>query len=141
MNGTVPIVYRANLGKRFGATVVDYLVYFIVYFWYLYAFGEKSAIGKMEVHGLMAIPVLLWWWVWIPGSEGLVGRTLGHWLFDLEVRSIDGTSPSISQTIKRRLLDLFDFFFFFGIVSYLCVPRRKRNNDSATFGQERGLWI
>jgi uncharacterized RDD family membrane protein YckC len=63
-------------------------------------------------------------------SEIFTDRTLGKWLFGLQVVTVEGTKPSFLQIITRNLLRVLDLLWF-PLVLVVISPLRQRSADIA----------
>ncbi len=56
---------------RIIATLIDYGIYFTMFFLYCYTFGTKNQDGAMEVNGLLALPIFIFWFLYFVVTEKL----------------------------------------------------------------------
>jgi len=122
----------ASISRRFVSHLFDWFVYFGFAYGYLAIFGSPNQEGALQVEGLLALPVLAAWWIYFAVPEALVGRTLGKWLFDLQVKRISGDEVHAGQAFKRRLCDILDFALSLGFVAFFMakrLPLRQRLGD------------
>ena len=63
--------------------------------------------------------------------EWLAGATLGKWLFRIRVTSLEGQDITLTQSLKRNLLRLVDFFPFYltGFLLVALTPSHQRLGD------------
>jgi len=76
--------------------------------------GQPTDDGSVQVSGLPALLVPVFWVCYFPLMEALFGATLGKLLVDLRVESIAGgrrDTATFTQAFKRHLLDAVDFSF------------------------------
>jgi uncharacterized RDD family membrane protein YckC len=116
----------ASIGRRFSAHAFDWLSYLAFFCSYLLLFGSLTAEGVLQVQGLRALPLIAGWWLIFAAPEAAFGRTLGKWLFDIQVRQENGEPVTTSLAFKRRLCDVVDFVFSFGIVAAVMSDSRRR---------------
>lgn len=102
---------------RFGAWVFDYAVVFAFTWWYVVTMGEPNDTGGYSVSGFAALVVPAFWFGWFVVPEGLWGATLGKRILGLTVVKTSGSSLGVTSALGRRLCDLVDFSFTFGIVA------------------------
>lgn len=127
MTGVKPqFKFKTNLKKRIFATVLDYGLFFLASNVYLLAFGEDNGQGGQSVSGLLALPVLLAWFIYFIAIESLSGATLGHQGFNLRVLTIDRKPIGFRQALKRHLLDPIDILFY-GIPGIIAVKNSERH--------------
>jgi uncharacterized RDD family membrane protein YckC len=131
-----PIFILASKTKRFFALVIDYIIYFIVFFFIAQSYGEKyvsedGAVGY-HVNGIPALMYMLFWFIIIPILEGLIGQTLGKMIFNIKVLKQDETKISVGNAIVRHLFDIIDYLPFLGIVGLIVSSKnnlRQRVGD------------
>lgn len=122
------IATKPNLKKRIYAGLIDYSVVFGIMFILFYFFGEGNDEGGYSLRGLPALGLMLFWFLWIIGVEQFFGATLGNYLQNLKVISIndDQTDLTFGQSLKRHLIDMVDFWPF-GILGVLFIKNTKYN--------------
>lgn len=67
---------KKNIGKRFVAGLIDYVLLYSLIFAYLYSFGESNDEGGVSVTGIAAIVPFIMWFVIIVLTEVFYGATL-----------------------------------------------------------------
>ena len=112
---------QANLSNRITATLVDYILFYVLTFAYLYAFGEPTEEGGYAVSGIKALPPMIFWVLYFPLIESLTGQTLGHKIAGLKVISQSGKPITFIQSFKRRILDPIDFIGTIGIAAIISI--------------------
>ena len=55
------VEYKKYIKLRIVATLIDYSIYVIVFWLYVYCLGTKKNSGEMEVQGLLALPLFIFW--------------------------------------------------------------------------------
>jgi len=113
---------------RLIATLIDYGIYFFLYFVYLYSVGHKNEAGEMEVDNLQALPLTLLWLFYFIGTEAINQATPGHDICRLIVIKSNGERITLYDAFKRRILDAFDI----GVPALICVyktPKHQRLGD------------
>jgi uncharacterized RDD family membrane protein YckC len=123
---------KPNIIKRSLATIIDYTILFVSLFVISKYFGKPLPNGGYKLNGLLNYIVILFWPLYIIGTEIKFGATPGHRLFRLKILSINSNSLSISQVIKRRLCDIFDILWLLGLIAFLCAitsPYNQRLGD------------
>jgi uncharacterized RDD family membrane protein YckC len=112
---------KPQTGRRVLATIIDYAVVFAFTFWYTMTFGTLNDKGGYTVSGFSVWGLVLFWGLWIVGTEGFCGQTLGHALVGLKVVSLDGSPISLGQSLKRRLCDAVEVSWCFGLLALILV--------------------
>jgi len=127
--------YQKNdklLAFRCYAALLDYIVYFTLFYGYLYLFGHVESGGRLEVNGIGHLFILFSiWMIVFPYMESKFGYTLGKGLFDLKVVYEDKKEYPFMCSLKRHVLDIIDFPFF-GAIGILLIkfgPEHKRVGD------------
>jgi len=108
------------------ATILDYGLLFSITFLWMMKYGEPNAEGGYTVTGIYALPPIIFWYVMLPGAEALFSKTLGHWLVGLKVVEVSGMKAGFIQTLKRRLADIVDLFFW-GIPAIISIRNSSHN--------------
>ncbi|SFW39662.1 RDD family protein [Cellulophaga fucicola] len=124
--------YESNTGLRIVATLIDYILIFCFTIVYIYQFGEPSEDGGFKVSGLKGLVPFLFWFLYLPICEWKFCSTLGHWTVGLKIISENGEELTIGQTIKRRLSDIIDINWCFGLVAFVVVKstdKKQRIGD------------
>lgn len=117
----------ARVRKRIFAALIDYVIYFVMFGFYTFSFGEENESGGYTVEGMMTLPLLLIWVIYFPVIEGLFGQTFGKKLLGIRVTTIRGKDIGIGTSMLRHLLDFIDFSFA-GLVGVI-VMKSSRNNQ------------
>ena len=122
------ITTEPNIGKRILAGLIDYSIIGIFYVAYIYAFGEPNNSGGYTVHGLMVLPVLIFWGIFTIGLEQWFGATLGNQIVGLKPLSINGINRDLSfgQSTKRHLLDPLDMSML-GLIGIIVIQKTEKN--------------
>lgn len=118
---------ESSTGKRVLATIIDYVVVFAFFFWYVMTFGSPNEEGGNTVTGWLALVPVLFWALWIIGTESYCGQTLGHALVGLKVVSNDGSDITFRQSLKRRLCDAIEISWCFGLIAFFIVKGNERH--------------
>jgi len=117
---------KPYLTKRIIATIIDYGLFYMFLLIYIGFFGHDSGDGGQQVSGSMTFPIILVWFIYFVLSEIIFSATLGHQLFELEVRQTDGSKIYFTQAIKRRILDPIDIFMW-GIPAIIAIKNTDQN--------------
>ncbi len=117
-----------NIGKRILAGFVDYLIIYVFFFIYIYAFGEPNDEGGYSVNGLPALVPIIFWGIMTIGLEIGLGATLGNSLAGLKAIPLSGTNRKLTfgESFKRHLLDPIDMFLF-GFVGIVTIKNTEKN--------------
>ena len=78
---------KKNIGRRFVAGFIDYVLLYSLIFAYLYSFGEQNNEGGYSVTGIAAIVPFVLWFAIIVLTEVFYGATLGNSLMNLKPKS------------------------------------------------------
>lgn len=121
----------APLGIRVLAALLDSVLVFLVVFLIIWQWGTETAEGERSLTGIPALFLMLGivaFWV-VP--EWLLGSTLGKWACDLHVTTLSGGDISFSQSLRRNVLRMVDFFPFYltGFITASLTPKRQRLGD------------
>jgi len=119
---------KKNIGKRFVAGLIDYVLLYSLIFAYLYSFGESNDDGGVSVTGIAAtIPFIIWFTI-IVLTEVFFGATLGNSIMNLKPKSLTSNNGELTfgQSIKRHLFDPVDMFPF-GIIGILTIKNSSKN--------------
>ena len=119
---------KPNIGKRILAGFIDYLIIYIFFFIYVYAFGEPNADGEYTVNGLPALVPIVFWGIMTIGLEIGFGATLGNSLAGLKAIPKSGINRKLTfwESFKRHLLDPIDMFFF-GLIGIVTIKNTDKN--------------
>ena len=115
------------IGKRAAATLIDYSIVFSFTIFYFYMAGKSDGQGKYTVSGWPVLGFPGFWFIYIVALENLLGGTLGHMAMKLKVVSQNGLNISFGQTLKRRLCDVLEISWCFGLVAYLLAANTRSN--------------
>ena len=114
------------------AAVIDYAVFWGLFFAYARYFGVETDEGfQLSGCGHM-LAVVAAWVVLVPLPEGIWGRTIGKWACDLRVAGLNNRRVTMGQAFTRRMLDPVDLLAFFGLVAYIVAkntPLHQRLGD------------
>lgn len=116
---------------RIIATLIDYGIFGILFFIYIYFFGHQNDSGEMEVNNLLTLPIFIAWFLYFVVSEGINQATPGHDICKLIVVKTSGEKIGIYDAFKRRVLDFIDIFIY-AIPALVCIyntPKSQRLGD------------
>lgn len=120
----------SKLTKRAVAAAFDYSVYLIVFVWLVKTYGVQDG-SNYTLNDPKGWLVFIFWFLYFPLMETVVGGTAGKLLQGLKVATLSGGRISLGQAVKRRLLDCVELFLF-GVVAIITVkttPRHQRVGD------------
>lgn len=104
------LITKPNLWKRIAATVLDYMIIYLVFLVYLEIFGTTETDGSKSVKNLLVLPLVFFWFVYFVIIEGLYGATFAHQALNLTVLKKNRTEIDIPEALRRHLLDPIDLF-------------------------------
>ena len=100
------------LMRRCYAALIDYIIFYALFFAYAYLFGEVYSYNSFVVNGFGNLFMVFCIWLFIfPFMESVIGFTLGKGFFDLKVVYQDKKDFHFVSSLKRHLLDTIDFLF------------------------------
>lgn len=111
-----------SIRSRAFATLIDYGVYLALFVIYVVLLGSPTNEGGYTVTGWPALGVAVIWFLYFPLCERLFGRTPGKMPFGLRVIRADLKPLTLGNTIRRRLADFADVFFY-GIPGYIAIRK------------------
>lgn len=122
------IITEPNIGKRFLAGGVDYLIMYSFVITIIYVYGEPNPEGEYSLRGIPALFPLIFWGIMTIGLEMWLGATIGNSLVGLKPIPISGQNRKLSfgESLKRHLLDPIDMFFF-GLVGIITISNTDQN--------------
>jgi uncharacterized RDD family membrane protein YckC len=113
--------------RRIGATLVDYPIIFFLTWAYIYLTGDRLDDGRYQVTGLAALMPMAFWFIYFVIAERYWHGTFGHQLFKLKVVSMDGNDLHFGQVLVRRIFDVMDIVWCFGLVAFILVRSTSNN--------------
>ncbi|MGG8497086.1 RDD family protein [Tenacibaculum sp. TC6] len=127
-NLTSKIKTEPNIGNRFVAGLVDYIIIYAVTFFLIYTLGEPNDEGGYSLSGLPALIPIAFWLIMTVGLEIEFGATLGNLLVGLKPIPKNETNRKLTfgESFKRHLLDPIDMFFF-GLVGIITIKNTDLN--------------
>src|SRR5690242_14885078 len=112
-------------GMRFPSGAIDYIIICVFSFGYVMLFGKPNAEGGKTITGLPALVPMLFWFCWLVLAEVFFGTTLGHYINGLKIVSMEGGKPSFSQSLRRRLCDVIEISWCFGLIAFLIIKNTQ----------------
>ncbi|NCT73671.1 MAG: RDD family protein [Chitinophagaceae bacterium] len=125
------IISKEVLRKRVFASLIDYVTLLLFTLVLPVVIGERTSAGY-KVEGILALLPILYWVVYFIIAEKIFSGTLGKNLLGIKVESSDGGEITFTQATKRRLADLIEIIWCFGLVAYVNAsnnPNNKRVGD------------
>jgi uncharacterized RDD family membrane protein YckC len=117
--------YKANLGKRIIATVLDWIVLMGFFYVLILFFGEESPDGTMSLKGGNVLLVPIFWFTYFVWLESILEGTISHRALNLKVIKENGGQIIFIDSFKRHLLDPIDFTLN-GIVAVICIYNTEK---------------
>lgn len=121
----------ASKTKRWLACMIDYVIYIVTTFIIIYVFGNRSidedGSTSRHLNGFPGfIAIVLPWLLFFPAIESFNGgQTIGKALFGIKTVKEDGSKINFGTSFAKHLLDMVDYFPFFGICGMIVAS----NND------------
>ncbi len=128
-------VQYVGVGRRFVATLVDSILYLIVFVVVAVVSGNAQASGGSASASLSGAPALILdilFFLYYIVLEAVLGATLGKLLLGLRVVNVDGSRIGWGASIIRNLLRIIDalpFFYLLGAILIWTSPQRQRLGD------------
>ncbi|AEV97910.1 hypothetical protein A4D02_15305 [Niastella koreensis] len=128
------IVYTpvfASKRKRWGASLVDYVLYFAAFIFICYFFGtrtmDENGNSSWNLDGLPGfIGIVVSWLLFFPVIESFNdGQTIGKALFRIKTVKEDGSRINFGTSFLRHFFDWVDYLPFLGICGMIVAS----NND------------
>ncbi|HLK28523.1 MAG TPA: RDD family protein [Puia sp.] len=118
---------KPYIQKRVAATFIDYTLTYVLTFFYIYVVGKTDENGSHVVTGLPALVPMLFWFLYFIICESFLDGTMGHHLFKIKVVSMDGSKPEFSQILLRRLADILEISWCFGLIAFITAKSTQNN--------------
>jgi uncharacterized RDD family membrane protein YckC len=122
---------KRYLRLRILATLIDYGIYFTLFYIYVSALGVTKSDGGFELTGWPVLLAPTFWFVYFVVLEAFNGATPGHDICKLTVVKANAEKLTLGDAFKRRIIDLIDIFFY-GIPALICIcntPKFQRLGD------------
>lgn len=117
---------KPHLKLRIFATLIDYGIYFVLFYVYVSTVGTETDPGSYSVTGLAALPVFLFWLFYFVGLEAINQATPGHDICKLKVIKANGEKIGFTDAFKRRLCDPLDIGIW-GLPAIICVSKTDKH--------------
>jgi uncharacterized RDD family membrane protein YckC len=128
-------VQYVGVGRRSVATLVDAILYLIVFVVVAVVSGNARASGgsaSASLSGAPALILVILLFLYYIVLEAVLGATLGKLLLGLRVVNVDGSRIGWGASIIRNLLRIIDalpFFYLLGAILIWTSPQRQRLGD------------
>jgi uncharacterized RDD family membrane protein YckC len=134
-----PIQATQVTGRRVVATLIDGLIFGIVYWLLALAFGDVRTEGEAanwvsNLPGWASVTYGLFVFAYFVLLEGYLGQTLGKLATGIKVvAEATGQAPGIAPAVVRTVLRLIDGLFCYAVafVTVLASTKRQRLGDMA----------
>jgi uncharacterized RDD family membrane protein YckC len=126
-----------GVGRRFVATLVDSILYLIVFVVVAVVSGHAQASGGNASASLSGAPALIidiLFFLYYIVLEAVLGATLGKLLLGIRVVNVDGSRISWgASTIRNilRIIDALPFAYILGAILIWTSARKQRLGDRA----------
>jgi uncharacterized RDD family membrane protein YckC len=105
--GSKRLIFRRAVGAVIDSAFIGSLIFGL---WYLQPWFEADETGNWGCGGcILLIPTLAMYFGYFGILESRFGWSLGKTLVGLRVEQLRGGRPSLTQAVKRHLIDLLDF--------------------------------
>jgi len=128
---TAPVL--ATKTKRWVACLIDYIICAVIWSIVSYCFGDavinNDGTKAWELNGAPAFfGMFIPWFLLLPGIEAINGgQSIGKAILKIRSARMDGSKISPGMAIARHLLDIVDYFPFFGLVGLLVASNNSYN--------------
>ena len=111
---------------RIIATLIDYTIFFFLYYIMLYTMGENQGGGKYVLYGWPVLLIPVCWTIYFVITEASNQSTPGHAFCHLKVYKTNGQKPGFKDAFKRRVCDPLDIFVY-GLPALICISKTPKN--------------
>ena len=115
------------VNSRISASIIDYVFYAITILGFLFVFGHKVGPNSIAVTGPLALFPLIFWIFYFVVFEFAVQATIGKLFLGLRVKSLNEKRVNFVQIAKRRISDILDFMWCFGMLGIFLIRKTKNN--------------
>jgi uncharacterized RDD family membrane protein YckC len=133
-----PVALEVHVtGRRILATIVDAIVFSVIFWVLALLFGSTSAEGgsvAFSLGGLGSLICLVVIFAYYTLLEGYLGQTLGKMLLGIKVvREDNGGVPGLGAAAIRTVLRIIDgiLFYLVAFISVLATQKNRRLGDMA----------
>ena len=121
-----PYIYKTNFRKRILATIFDYGLFCLICWLYIIEFGEQRDDGIRSVYNVMTLPIAIYWFLYFILLEAVLSASIGHWLFNLKVLTLDRKKINLRHSARRHCVDIIDIFFY-GIPAIIIIKNTDKH--------------
>jgi uncharacterized RDD family membrane protein YckC len=120
---TKPLILKRTL-----ATFLDWALFLVIFIPYYKVYAiQNPEDGSWSLKGLPALGSMMIWVIYFPIAEYKFGNTLGHYLLKLRVYSLSTDNLTFIQTFKRRLCDMIDIQWCFGLLAIILIKNTEKH--------------
>lgn len=113
--------------RRIIAGFIDYTIILSLTSFYIFKFGEINSEGAYYVNGIKTFPIIIFWLLYICGTELILDSTIGNYIVGLKPVDLETESKiTFKQSFLRHILDIIDMFFF-GLVAIIIIKNSSEN--------------
>ena len=122
------VITKPNIGKRFAAGLIDYIIIYTVTIILIKTFGVPNDEGGFSLKGFYTLLPIAFWLIMTVGLEIGFGATIGNSIVGLKPIPTNGTNRKLTfgESFKRHLLDQIDMCFF-GVVGIITIKNTDLN--------------
>jgi uncharacterized RDD family membrane protein YckC len=120
------IASKPYIKLRIIATLIDYGIFSVFFFVYVYSLGEKTDDNTWTLNGLPVLAIFAVWFLYFVGTEAFNQATPGHDICKLKVYKPDGQKITLSDAFKRRVCDPIDILMY-GIPALICISKTEKH--------------
>jgi uncharacterized RDD family membrane protein YckC len=117
---------KPYLKLRILATLIDYGIFTILFWIYIYSFGYRTGENQWGLEGIPVMIVPIFWFLYFVVLEAVNQATPGHDICKLKVIKPSGHKISFSDAFKRRICDPIDIGIY-GIPALICISKTVRH--------------
>jgi len=112
---------------RIGAAILDYLIFIVFFFFFVFTFGEKITENTHQIKGPLAMVPLIFWFIYFIVFEFALKGSPGNRIMGLKVLSVDNEPLKFVQIVKRRICDVLDIWWCFGLLGLILIKNTANN--------------
>jgi uncharacterized RDD family membrane protein YckC len=118
---------KLYVSKRVYATIIDYSIVWAFSIFYIVEAGHPNDNGGYTIDGWPALIPVLFWFLYIVIAEHYMGGTASHLIFKIKVVSLTNEKITLWRTFKRRIADVLEIAWCFGLIAYLLASNTTNN--------------
>lgn len=112
---------------RVGAAVFDYLFFLTFLIFFVLFFGERVSENTYQVRGPLALIPFGFWFIYFVLIESILKGSIGNRIMGLKVQSLNDEPLRFSQVLKRRICDILDICWCFGLLGFILMKNTVNN--------------